>query len=214
MLCFLSIIGLWWYVYSGGTWEKALLIYLGFWIISRIHMAAHHKWLGHNEIKPNRVLRVFFFYILIVCNLVKPVHYILCHRLHHKYSDTDKDPHANSIGFWNLLIGNLRIPDRPYIFMKDVYKQKDLIFVNQYFYQLYFLNLVFLWFIDPHIVMLIFSLLNLKILVNATIFNYIAHGGKSIQSPINLPTYIKFIFGYWGESEHKDHHDKYVRYYR
>jgi fatty-acid desaturase len=214
LLCFFSIFGIAFYIVDNGTLLKAFYIYLGFWIISRIHMIAHHKWLGHNEIKPNTFLRIFFLYVLITCNLVKPVHYVLCHRLHHRYSDSDKDPHANSIGFWNLLIGNLKIPDRPYIFMKDIYRQKDIMFVNKYFYHLYIINLIFIWIIDPHIVMLIFSLLNLKILINATIFNYIAHGGMKIQSPVNLPRYVKLIFGYWGESDHKNHHDKYDFYYK
>jgi len=212
LLCLLSIVGIAMFFHTGGTLLKALAIYAGFWIVARIHMMTHHRWLGHNEIKAGPLGRAFLLWILVICNLVKPLHYIVCHRLHHKYSDTDRDPHANSLGFWNLLIGNLRIPKNPYVYMKDVFVKKDIIFVNKYFYQLYFLNLLVFWFIDPHIVMLSFSLLNLKILVNATLFNYLAHGGKGGTSPINMPIWMLVLLGYWGEHNHKQHHDEIDRY--
>lgn len=212
LLCVLSIAGMYLFAITGGTWQKALIIYAGFWVISRIHMMTHHKWLGHNDLKTSPLGRGFMLWILVVCNLVKPVHYIVCHRLHHKYSDTKRDPHANSLGFWNLLIGNLRIPKNPYIHMKDVFKQKDIMFVNKYYYILFILNLMLFWIIDPHIVMLSFSLLNLKILLNATIFNYLAHGGKDGNAPINMPVWMLLVFGYWGEHNHKDHHDEIDKY--
>lgn len=213
LLCLLSVIGVYLFVDTGGTLLEAFLIYVGFWVLSRIHMVTHHRWLGHNEIQPGPLGRIFLLWVLVSCNLVKPVHYVVCHRLHHKYADTDKDPHGNSIGFWNLLIGNLKIPKNPYVYMKDVFKQKDIMFVNRYFYYLYILNIVIFWFINPHIVMLSFSLLNLKILLNATIFNYLAHGGKNGREPINMPLWILVIFGYWGENNHKDHHDAYSKFY-
>ena len=212
LLCFFSVVGLYLFVTTGGTLIEASLIYAGFWVMSRIHMVTHHKWLGHNEISPGPLGRAFLLWVLVSCNLVKPVHYIVCHRLHHKYADTDRDPHCNSIGFWNLLIGNLRIPKNPYVHMKDIFRQKDIMFVNRYYYYLYFLNLLIFWMINPHIIMLSFSLLNLKVIMNATIFNYLAHGGKDGRSPINMPLWMLLIFGYWGEHKHKNHHDDIDKY--
>lgn len=212
-LCLFSIIGLVAFIKTGGTLEKALWIYLGFWILARIHMLTHHRWLGHNEINVGIFGRIFFLWVLISCNLVKPLHYIVCHRLHHKYSDTSKDPHANSVGFWNLLIGNLVIPKNAYVHMKDVFNKKDILFVNKYFYYLYALNLMIFYAVDPHIVMLSFLLLNLKILINATIFNYLAHGGKNGTAPINMPIWMLIVFGYWGEHNHKDHHEETLKFF-
>jgi len=212
LLCFFSIIGVFFYLQTGGTIEKAIFIYLGFWILSRLHMIAIHKWLGHNEIEVNWIGRIFFLWVLVSCCLVKPLHYIVCHRLHHKYSDTERDPHANSLGFWNLLIGNLRIPKNSYVHLKDIFDKKDIIFVNRYYYYLYILNLACFWLIDPHIVMLSFLFLNLKILVNTTLFNYLTHGGKHGTGPINLPIWTVFVFGYFGEHKHKDHHINTTKY--
>jgi fatty-acid desaturase len=43
--------------------------------------------------------------------------------------------------------------------------------------------------------------------LNVTIFNYIAHGGRTGKAPKNLPTWTAYILGYAGEQLHKNHHN-------
>lgn len=210
LLVIMSVIGVSAYILHGGTIIDAAIIYTGFMIVSRFHMVASHKWLAHRYVNPGPLGRAFFLWILVICSLVKPMNYIIGHRLHHKYSDSDSDPHANSLGFWNLLIGNFNLPGpNAFVSVKDIFRQKDIMFVSKYYYSLYFLNLLIFWFINHDIVLLSFLFLNLKILINTTLFNWMTHGGKKVQSPINLPLWTVFILGYWGEHNHKNHHNVY-----
>jgi fatty-acid desaturase len=80
-------------------------------------------------------------------------------------------------------------------------------FVDQHYWKLYFANLALFCFIDFDIVLLSFLLLNLRMWLNITVFNYIAHGGISGRNPKNLPGWTAYVLGYAGEHLHKNHHD-------
>ena len=207
-LCFVSIIGTYFYIVSNGSLSKAFLIYLGFAVVSKTANVGYHRWLAHNAIEPGVIGRVIILWCMVSTLLSKPLPYIIGHRLHHRFSDTDKDPHHTKLGLWNHIIGNfnlkvsiLSVP------IKDYFSKKDVVFVNKYFYHLYFLNILMFWFIDQDIVLLSFLLLNLRAWVNTAVFNYIAHGGIKGQSPVNLPAWTAYILGYAGEQLHKNHHD-------
>ncbi len=207
LTCIFSILGLFTYILLGGTLFKAFLIYLGFVLVSRVANVGYHRWLAHNLIEPDRFGRIFILWCITSSLLVKPLPYVIGHRLHHKYSDTDKDPHHTGLGLWNCIIGNFNTPTSVNIPIKDVLKKKDVMFVNEYYYYLYLLNLIVFWFIDKDIVLLSFLLLNLRMWLNITVFNYVAHGGKNGVAPVNLPTWTGYILGYSGEQLHKNHHD-------
>ncbi len=207
LTCVFSLLGISAYIMLGGTLLKACLIYLCFVLVSRVANVGYHRWLAHNLLEPNLFGRIFILWCMVSSALVKPVPYVIGHRLHHKYSDTDKDPHHPSLGLWACLMGNFNVVENLTIPVKDLYRKKEVIFVNRYYYQLYFANLILFWFIDTDIVLLSFLLLNLRMWVNVTVFNYLAHGGKHGKSPKNLPAWTSYVLGYSGEQLHKNHHD-------
>lgn len=200
-ICILSILGI---ILYEGTLLKALILLVIFAALGRIANLAYHRWLAHNYIEPGSFGRVFLLWTIVAYALAKPISYVIGHRLHHKYSDTDKDPHSPKIGFWNCLIGRFNIPKEVSIPLKDVLRKKDVMFVEKHFYVLYIINLVIFYIIDPDIVFLSFSLLNLRGWIAISIFNYVAHGGKNISSPQNLSTWTSLL--YLGEQLHKNHH--------
>jgi len=198
----LSVIGIMLYE---GTLLKVFILLMVFALLGRIANLAYHRWLAHNYIEPGTFGRVFLLWTIVAYALAKPVSYVISHRLHHKYSDTDKDPHSPKVGFWNCLIGRFNIPTEASVSLKDILRKKDVMFVEKYFYLLYIANLVIFYMIDPDIVFLSFSLLNLRGWVAISVFNYVAHGGKQVSSPKNLPAWTSLL--YLGEQLHKNHHD-------
>jgi len=207
LTCILAVAGIIAYVMLGGTLFKALCIYLVFAITSKIANVAYHRWLAHNYIEPGKFGKIILLYAIVASALVKPGNYIIGHRAHHRYPDSDKDPHPPSIGLWNALIGNFNNPDSSGISIRDVYRKKEIMFVHNYFYKLHALTLIAFWFIDTDFVLLSFALLNLRFLIGVTIFNYISHGGAKQLGAQNLPTWTNYILGYAGEQLHKNHHD-------
>jgi len=203
-MCVASLLGIYFYT---GTLEYAIGSYIVFVFMSKVANLGYHRWLSHNLIEPGKGARLFILWCMVSSALVKPFAYVVGHRLHHKYSDTEKDPHHTGLGFWNCLLGNFNSVQNLSIPVKDILRKKDVMFVDKYYYQLYFINLIFFWFIDPNIVFLSFILLNLRMWINVTVFNYIAHGGKNGKEPVNLPTWTAYVLGYTGEQLHKNHHD-------
>lgn len=207
LTCFLAVVGTSVYFLNGGTLIKAFFIYLGCVFVSRVANVGYHRWLAHNLIEPGQFGRIFILWCMVATALVKPLPYVVGHRLHHKYSDTDKDPHHTRLGLWNCIIGNFNVISNLSIPIKDILRKADVMFVSKHYYTLYFLNLIVFSLIDIDIVLLSFLLLNLRVWLNITVFNYVAHGGKTGQSPVNLPTWTAYISGYSGEQLHKNHHD-------
>jgi stearoyl-CoA desaturase (delta-9 desaturase) len=204
ILCFLAVLGLTVYILDGGSFLKAAILYLVFGIISKTANIAYHRWLAHNYFEPNTFGKFILLYAVVCSALVRPLHYIIGHRAHHRYSDSDKDPHPPSLGFWNLLVGNFNTP--PGVPIKDVLRRKEVMFVDRHYWKLYVLNLIVFWIIDKDIVLLSFALMNLKFLLVVTIFNYASHGGSKQLGPQNLPSWTNWVLGYFGEHLHKNHH--------
>lgn len=202
-----SFLGTFLYVYNGGTFLKVLLIYLGFTIISKIANVGYHRWLAHNLLEPGPIWRVIILWSIVCSALVRPLAYVVGHRAHHKHSDTDLDPHHTGLGLWNCIIGNFNSSTYRGIPIKDLLRKKDVMFVDQHYWKLYFANLAVFFLIDTDIFLLSFLLLNLRMWLNITVFNYIAHGGMAGRSPKNLPAWTAYILGYAGEQLHKNHHD-------
>jgi stearoyl-CoA desaturase (delta-9 desaturase) len=207
LICILSLAGVSSYIYDGGSIDKFLFYYFIFFLISQTAKVGYHRWLSHGMIDPGPVGRSVFLWCIISGALVRPLHYVIGHRIHHKYSDTDKDPHPTKIGFWNNLIGNFNEVTSVTVGVKDIYRKKDVMFVNEHYYKLYFLHLILLSLIDIHLLFLSFLLLNFRFFMNVAIFNYFTHGGKKIAQPVNLPAWGMWIVGTPGEHLHKNHHD-------
>lgn len=208
IMCLLSVIGLYYYVLLGGTLVKAVVLWFVFSLIGKISTVGYHRWLAHNLIEPGIFGRALILWCMVVTFLSRPLQYVVGHRLHHKFSDTDKDPHHTRLGMWNFLIGNFNltaVTAASRIPIKDVYRKKDVMFVNDYFVYLYILNLIVFWYIDRDFVLLSFFCLNLRTWILTAVFNYRTHGGIQIQAPINL-SFLSGL-GYAGEHLHKNHHD-------
>jgi fatty-acid desaturase len=201
-----ATLGLAYFFLSGGTW----LFFFASWfistIITKISNVAYHRWIAHNMFKPNMFGQIFLLWTCVASCLTPPVRYAIGHRLHHMHPDTEHDPHNPKLGFFKCLMGSFNSSFKGAVPVKDVLRKKLVMFVDKHYYPLYFLNLLILALISPQFAVLSFSLLNLRAWVNITLFNYIAHGGKSASGARNLPTWTCYLLGHLGEQLHENHH--------
>lgn len=198
----LSILGVIGFVVLGGTWLKAIYVYLFYTLVSVFATAGYHRWISHNNIEPTTAGKLILTISMIITGLVRPFTYAVMHRNHHKFSDTINDPHPPTIGFYNVLMGNYNLP--VIVPVKDLLRKKYLVLINKYFYQLHILSFILLGLIDKDLFLLGFCFIQLRYHLQAAIFNYIAHGGKSNTGPKNLSTLPGIFF--WGEQLHYNHH--------
>jgi stearoyl-CoA desaturase (delta-9 desaturase) len=184
-----------------GTLAKAISYFIFFLFIGRLSGLGYHRWLSHKQLEPNIFGRIVLLWSMVFVGTAKPVDYVVMHRSHHKYSDTDKDPHPRSIGLWRLLTSqyneiSLTVP------IKDIIRKPDVMFVNKYYWLLYFVNLGILFIIDYQVALLSFALFNLSDIVFSSFFNYYAHDDNG---PVNMPLWTNYAI-FAGENLHLNHH--------
>lgn len=83
------------------TWDAfwvafGLYCITGLWGIT----LSYHRNLSHRSFKMPKWLEYFFAYWGLQCLQGNPIDWVSTHRHHHKYCETEKDPHSPTEGFW------------------------------------------------------------------------------------------------------------------
>jgi len=142
--------------------------------------------------------RIWFEWLSLSCALCigvyKPLGWVGIHRLHHKYSDTIKDPHSPKYqGAWNVLLSKWNKPV-PISLIRDVVNNERIKFFQRY-------GKYLIW-----IVILLSPITILFGYIGIGILNYFGHksGGPSNVWWINLFAP--------GEGNHENHHSESKRF--
>lgn len=131
-------------------WSYSLYLIGGMGITA----GAHRLW-SHRSYKANAPLR----FILMICNCIALQNHVIewarDHRVHHKYSETDADPHNATRGFFFSHMGWLLVRKHPEVIKKgkaielgDLYQEKILVFQKKFYWPL----ALFLCFVMPTLV--------------------------------------------------------------
>jgi fatty-acid desaturase len=117
-----------------------------------------HLYISHRKYKDTWYNGVYAFLINTFTAAGGPFNFTILHRHHHKYSDTDKDPHSPThIGWWRvylLLWKNVEINPAS---ARDMARSKFLVFLHHHQVKLHFLSVLILFLIDPRLVFFIIS---------------------------------------------------------
>lgn len=96
----------------------------------------YHRYFTHRSFIP-RNKSVYEFFVLLLGSLAGGaplLGWVGAHRMHHFYSDTPKDPHSPVyVGFLRVLTSTWRIKHIPRKFIKDLFKNKLVVFFYKYF---------------------------------------------------------------------------------
>ncbi|XP_053612946.1 acyl-CoA Delta(11) desaturase [Plodia interpunctella] len=104
-------------------WKIPTLIFayvLGFASILGITAGAHRLW-SHKAYKAKTPLQVLLVFFFLLSGQRSILTWVENHRIHHKYSDTDADPHNATRGFFFSTLGWLAVEPHP-----EVMKQRKL----------------------------------------------------------------------------------------
>ncbi|GLG96578.1 Acyl-CoA Delta(11) desaturase [Gryllus bimaculatus] len=107
-----------------------------------ITAGAHRLW-AHHAYKANLPLRVLLMLFNTVSNQSSIYDWARDHRVHHKFSETDADPHNAKRGFFFSHIGWLLVRKHPQVLskgrtidMSDLEQDAVVMFQKKYFYHL------------------------------------------------------------------------------
>lgn len=83
------------------SWGLLLFGLLSFLILGSIQLLVFHRGYSHHSFSfRNQTIQRIFTFLGSMTGMSGPIWWASLHRLHHRYSDTDKDPHNSTQGFW------------------------------------------------------------------------------------------------------------------
>jgi len=176
--------------------------YLFYFFVALIGITlGYHRYFSHAEFKANPALQVVMLYCGLLCGVRSPLTWAGVHRMHHAYSDTDKDPHSPiMMSKWKVFFSMYRVPSIPRKFIKDLLKNPRVMFFHRYG--------KYIWLFHVLITYLLFGINALWINILIILFSYIGYGvlntfGHDSKGPVNR-LWINLIAPF--EGNHEDHH--------
>jgi len=200
-----GLIGLGLFFYLGGTFNKFLGIAALCFVLNFIYGVTIHRWLTHRQFVPKIWARPFLLFLVTLAGFGHIIAWIGVHLVHHRYGDTDQDPHPVKNGFWNTLLVVTNV--HPEIAGDAVFRRKndkDVEFVAKHFWALHVCSLLCLALIDIDLFLLSFFLIKSVVVLQNGLINYFGHNNEDNPQITNIKWLSFFING---ENWHKNHHD-------
>tara|TARA_B110000444_G_scaffold95849_1_gene90759 strand:+ start:11960 stop:12610 length:651 start_codon:yes stop_codon:yes gene_type:complete len=145
----------------------------------------------------------YLYTLLTLCTaLGSPLSFSASHRQHHRYTDTEKDPHSPAVIGWKRVYTlDWKQQHISPVMIRDFVRSKFQKIVHKYWIQLHILIISILALIDIRLVCFIISPFVVYTFHTASLVNVRSHKDGE---PRNA-TELKFI-NWWGWN-HGDHHD-------
>ncbi len=170
--------------------------------------AGWHRYFTHRSYQTSKFISRKLLWWGALQSLGKPITVISLHRHHHAHSDTDTDVHSpTNLSWWQITLGYYKEPKVSRKYIKDLIKDKDIKFLQKYYFHIIVTFNLILLLIDPILPGLVLGISNMwAIFTSGFILNYLNHRhGKSNNNWL----YALLTFG---EGWHDNHHEDSKRY--
>ncbi|SVD63980.1 uncharacterized protein METZ01_LOCUS416834 [marine metagenome] len=175
--------------------------YLGGYLLIHRGFHLHFSHVRYVDTFFNKMLS--FICVMFMGWLASPMTYALTHRQHHKYSDTDKDPHSPKfLSFWDILFENYKSLGM-HSLIRDFAGSKYQKFLNKNKVSLHITFCIICTLIIPLLLIIISSVTVYFIWYQGLLNTY---GHKNDDAFNCLPL---FLITPWAW-KHQDHHRQYV----
>uniref|UniRef100_A0A1B0AII8 Fatty acid desaturase domain-containing protein n=1 Tax=Glossina pallidipes TaxID=7398 RepID=A0A1B0AII8_GLOPL len=205
-------------------WPTRFFTIILYWMAMLAITAGAHRLWAHRSYKAKWPLRALFIIFHLTSFQLSCFHWARDHRVHHKFSDTDADPHNSSRGFFFSHMGWLLTEKSPLVVAKgksldlsDLYADRMLMFEHKHYFKLV---PIFAFVLPAIIPMYMWNesfintvcvpvMLRLVVLLNAqSCINSVAHmfGWRSYDKNINPTQNFGLSILCLGEGWHNYHH--------
>ena len=199
---------------SNFSWGAIGVAFILYWITAGWGITlGFHRLATHRSFETSKLVEYFFIFCGALACQGGPIDWVGLHRIHHKYSDTEPDPHDSNRGFWWshlgwMLIQNPANNDIPR-YTKDIADDPFYQFCQQYFIPLQVVLGVFLYLLGgwPFVIWGIF--VRLVVVFHCTWFvNSATHkfGYQSHESNDKSKNCWWVALLTFGEGWHNNHH--------
>ena len=202
-----SIFGLFYYDI---TVLNVIITIVTFYIYSILGVSMTlHRYYTHKSFEMHPLLHWVFTFISILTGRGSPLGWVYIHRLHHAFSDTDKDPHGpKTIGFKLFGFKPIEANTKPNLFIvKDLMNPQQM-FINKYYLLIIVAWLAVLSIVNIQLVYFTWILPVFLLQLSQNSFNYFAHiyGYRNIETKDNSTNNIWLWPFILGDAWHNNHH--------
>lgn len=172
-----------------------------------------HRSLAHRSVEfPLWVERIFVF--LAVLDVQKPITWVAIHRLHHRYSGTESDPHNVNEGLiWShlgWLLRNAPAGFEPSRWARDVARDQFYRFLERNFFFIFVLSLILLYLVGGLPLLIWAGFVRLVVVAHLTwLINSFCHrrgsGYQNYHDADGNNSHVLSLLTY-GEGLHNNHH--------
>lgn len=93
-------------VFFSFSWTNIAVLLVGNWIVGSFGVGlGWHRLLTHRSFKAPKWLEYMLTILGTMSMQDSPDKWVATHRIHHKFTETDEDPHSTKPGFWWAQIG-------------------------------------------------------------------------------------------------------------
>jgi stearoyl-CoA desaturase (delta-9 desaturase) len=196
------------YLLVTGTWVEWLFVAMVVFLRTILGTVIIHRLLAHKSFTAPKWFEYLGSLISVIGNGASAIAWVALHREHHRFSDTQKDPHSPvHKGFLSIQLGNYPSPNVMYA--ADMLRSGFYLFCHKYHWLFFLATAAILYSIDPRapiyglLVPSVF-ILYLGSLVNSLNHTHIGYRNYETRdsSMNNILTGILLM----GEGWHNNHH--------
>ena len=175
-------------------------------IIAHVGISAGiHRYWAHKSFKVSspfvNIFEVITLYMSVLAGSRSPIGWISAHRMHHHFSDTEKDPHSPSFkGFWTVFFSLWSIKKIDAAYSKDLFANPRMLFFHKNWQWVWIGTSLITVVISPYLFLSVVLIPGILAPIGFGTVNAICHmNGKSR----NLPLANLLVAG---EGYHNEHH--------
>jgi stearoyl-CoA desaturase (delta-9 desaturase) len=204
----LSVIGLFYFEFDLAALSTLVLFYFLYSGVG-VSMMMHRYWSHHSFEFKSEFLKWICTWFALMSGRGSIIGWVHVHREHHKYSDTEKDPHAPKYAKWRIYFPHML----NYGETINKFLIRDLINPIQLWINKYYMILVLAWvilltLIDPWLLYFgwILPVALTQLILNSFIYFGHSVGYTNYDSTNDSKNLWPFGLLFWGEGWHNNHH--------
>jgi stearoyl-CoA desaturase (delta-9 desaturase) len=195
-----------------------VILIVSFYLYSIIGISLTlHRYYSHKSFEfNNNIIKWICTLIAIMSGRGSPIGWVYVHRIHHAYSDSEKDPHSpKNLGF--KLFGFKHIEEHSgkmnYFLVKDLMNPIQLK-INEYYFLIILIAALSLSLLNPSMLYFIWILPVFLVQLSQNSFNYFAHtsGHRNFDTKDNSTNNIWLWPLILGDAWHNNHHANAAKY--
>lgn len=165
------------FVYSSGEYIYLLYSLLTYWVIGVLGVnIGFHRLISHKSFKTHTYIEYFLALVGVITSIGSPLAWIALHRQHHSHADTDHDPHSPYfLGNLKAWFGMWDIKNIDLKYVKDLRRQRFYRFTHRYYLAILVAYWITLAFINPLLLIFIYSIPAVLVLHSTSTIIVIAH---------------------------------------